>query len=111
MIDKDAVELADELLEDYFNGYGGTYNMSPHEAWNIIHNALKDQEDIINRLKSDVAELIEKLDRYDDIVLCKDCEYNNDYNACPMMTGMVEIPDDWYCAGGFRKSVIMDDLL
>ena len=44
MADREKVIKATELLDDYFNEYREVYHISPHEAWEIIKDTLKEQE-------------------------------------------------------------------
>lgn len=46
MPDMEKVIKATELLDDFFNEYRAVYYISPHEAWEIIKDALKEQEAI-----------------------------------------------------------------
>lgn len=43
-IDREKVIKATELLDDFFNEYREVYYISPHEAWEIIKDTLKEQE-------------------------------------------------------------------
>ena len=43
-MDREKVIKATELLDDYFNEYREVYHISPHEAWEIIKDTLKEQE-------------------------------------------------------------------
>lgn len=43
-MDKEKVAKAIELLDDFFNEYRAVYDISPHEAWEIIKDTLKEQE-------------------------------------------------------------------
>lgn len=43
-MDREKVIKATELLDDFFNEYRAVYDISPHEAWDIIKDTLKEQE-------------------------------------------------------------------
>lgn len=42
---------ATELLDDFFNEYREVYYISPHEAWEIIKDTLKEQDERIKMLE------------------------------------------------------------
>ena len=42
-MDRKKVIKATELLDDFFNEYREVYYISPHEAWEIIKETLKEQ--------------------------------------------------------------------
>ena len=46
-MDKEKVAKAIELLDDFFNEYRAVYDISPHEAWKIIKDTLKEQEAVV----------------------------------------------------------------
>ena len=54
-MDREKVIKATELLDDYFNEYREVYQISPHEAWEIIKDTLKEQEEQIEQLEYDLA--------------------------------------------------------
>ena len=45
-MDRNKVIKATELLDDFFDEYRDVYDISPHEAWEIIKDTLKEQEAI-----------------------------------------------------------------
>lgn len=63
---------------------------------------LKEQESVIETLKSDLNETLEVLAQRPEIVLCKDCAFRNEIN-CLQYYRRSELPDDWFCADGERK--------
>jgi hypothetical protein len=60
---------------------------------------LKDQESVIEALKSDLNETLAVLGEQAEIVLCKDCK-RKDTLSCPKAPVR---PDDWFCADGERR--------
>ena len=84
MADREKVIKATELLDDFFNEYREVYYISPHEAWEIIKDTLKEQEAVVR---------------------CKDCKRRGTYD-CPVYVGgdgMYSEPDDWFCGDGKKK--------
>jgi len=63
---------------------------------------LKEQESVIEALKSDLDETLAVLGEYAEIVRCADCTFRNEIN-CPQYYRRNELPDDWFCADGERK--------
>lgn len=64
-----------------------------------IIGLLKDQQSVIEALKSDLSETLAVLGEQPEIVLCKDCK-RKDTLSCPKAPVR---PDDWFCADGERK--------
>ena len=60
---------------------------------------LKEQESVIEALKSDLNETLAVLGEQAEIVLCKDCK-RKDTLSCPNAPVR---PDDWFCADGERR--------
>jgi hypothetical protein len=50
MADREKVIKATELLDDYFNEYREVYYISPHEAWEIIKDTLKEQKAVEQKI-------------------------------------------------------------
>jgi len=64
---------------------------------------LEEQESVIEALKSDLDETLAVLGDQPEIVRCADCTFRNEIN-CPQYYRRNELPDDWFCADGERKS-------
>jgi hypothetical protein len=60
---------------------------------------LKDQESVIDALKSDLDETLAVLSEQPEIVRCRDCKRKGTL-SCPKSPVR---PDDWFCADGERR--------
>ena len=84
----------------YMDGVGELYAVSGEDLQNAIA-LLKEQESVIDALKSDLAETLAVLGKCAEIVRCKDCKYHDEKdgkNFCDCGNR----PDDWFCADGER---------
>ena len=74
-----------------------------------ILGLLKEQEFVIDALKSDLDETLKVLGEQQEIVRCLDCKHFNNhpmthgvnFGECDLCAGFV--PADWFCASGERK--------
>lgn len=65
---------------------------------------LKDQESVIEALKSDLDETLTVLGEQAEIVRCKDCKYwDSEEHNCNIKIGWFACGADWFCADGERK--------
>jgi len=42
-------------------------------------------------------------DNHGELIRCKDCQYRHTNNCIAEEAGLVNVPDDWYCADGVKK--------
>ena len=64
---------------------------------------LKDQESVIEALKSDLDETLAVLGEHAEIVRCRECKHHGK-DTCGAAAGIAyPPPDGWFCADGERK--------
>jgi len=103
----------------FMDGVGDIYAVSEETIRNVIA-MLKEQESIIESLKSDLHETLEVVSGRLNVVRCKDCkhrptkpdyfengldlEFPDDKCPCECEDGWYSWypSDDWFCAGGER---------
>lgn len=64
---------------------------------------LKEQESIIEVLKSDLQETLDVVANRGNVVRCKDCKNRNSWECWQYFFGRMNLPDDYYCADGKPK--------
>ena len=73
---------------------------------------LKEQESVIEALKSDLDETLAVLGEYAEIVRCKECKHRGNSEKCVLSAiseekdfplFMLDNSGDWFCADGERK--------
>ena len=93
-MDMEKVIKATELLDDFFNEYRAVYYISPHEAWEIIKDALKEQEAVVRCKDCKHATITA------DGKMCKYCAMDTDDFGDRRD---VYHDADWFCADGERQ--------
>ena len=114
MIDKGKVIYGLEIQLDDLQKYADNdqpLTLDQEQAQEII-SLLKEQESVIEALKSDLDETLKVLGEQPEIVRCKDCRFRDDPNSVisewlPCHFG--ETPDNWYCASGRTVREIPDN--
>ena len=110
---RDKTYLLKELTKT-IDGSDSTAAFCLCQRW-ILKDALvmlKEQESVIEALKSDLDETLKVLGEQPEIVRCKDCRFRDDPNSVisewlPCHFG--ETPDNWYCASGRTVREIPDN--
>lgn len=106
MPDREKVIKATELLDDFFNEYREVYYISPHEAWEIIKDTLKEQEGTISELQNAYGylqkqffEVQDKLLKEQEAVVHPEpsCEMTYITDCCCDLCGVQLIREDIFC--------------
>lgn len=109
MADRDKIYLLKELTRT-IDESDSTAAFCLCQRWILkdAHSLIKDQESVIEALKSDLAETLEVLAQKPEIVLCKDCKHFNDMKCSYPERGTCNLWHmlhwgEWFCASGERK--------
>ena len=110
MIDLEKVIHGLEIQLDDLQKYADNdqpLTLTQERAQEII-SMLKEQESVIEALKSDLDETLKVLGEQPDIVRCKDCKYwrtNTEFCMCWSVANAAHHTNpNWFCTNGERKS-------
>ena len=113
MDDRDKTYLLKELTKT-IDGSDSTAAFCLCQRW-ILKDALvmlKEQESVIEALKSDLDETLKVLGEQPEIVRCKDCKHRGNSEKCVLSAiseekdfplFMLDNRGDWFCADGERR--------
>ena len=114
MIDKGKVIYGLEIQLDDLQKYADNdqpLTLTQEQAQEII-SLLKEQESVIEALKSDLDETLVVLGGNAEIVRCKECKHRGNSEKCVLSAiseekdfplFMLDNSGDWFCADGERK--------
>lgn len=79
-------------------------DMELHEMYTSVISMLKEQESIIETLKSDLQETLDVVANQWNVVRCKECKfwYKDECSHLCKITGDLH-PANWFCADGEQK--------